>query len=80
MHSFIIQSLVIADAKPVLMIFGSTHTGGRGKVQSASPVTMSYVFHPAAEAEHLEPVGYFESNSINKRIVNQQSFDLLSVL
>lgn len=22
---------------------------------------MSYVFHPAAEAEHLESVGYFES-------------------
>lgn len=72
--------MVFADAKPVLMIFGSTHVGGRGKAQSAGSLAVSYVFHPAAEAEHLEPVGYFEFNSINERIVNQQSFDLLSVL
>ena len=38
---------------------------------------MSYFFHPAAEAEHLESVGYFESRGIRGQFTQSDFGDSL---
>ena len=34
---------------------------GRGQAQGAGVVAVIYLLHPAAEVDHLESIGYFES-------------------